>query len=200
MIKNLLAEALGTFALVIVVMSAVIQGSVITPLPAGLILGLMVYTLGHISGTHINPGVTIGAWSIGKIPLKEAIGYIIAQFIGAGIAMLAIYGFVPEAGNIINLVLPPEISYMALVAESLGMFFFTFGIASVIYGKTPSNLGGAVIGLSLIIGITFASIGSAGILNPAVALGLNAFNIMYILGPIIGSIAGMQAYKYLMVK
>jgi aquaporin Z len=65
MIKKLLAEALGTFALVFVVMSAVIQGSVITPLLAGLILGLMVYTLGHISGTHINPGVTIGAWSIG---------------------------------------------------------------------------------------------------------------------------------------
>ena len=45
----------------------------------------MVYGLGHISGTHINPGVTIGAWSIGKISWQEGLGYIVAQFIGASI-------------------------------------------------------------------------------------------------------------------
>ncbi|MFT7327838.1 MAG: glycerol uptake facilitator-like aquaporin [Crocinitomicaceae bacterium] len=200
MIKKLLAEALGTFALVFVVMSAVATSSLITPLLAGLTLGLMVYFVGHISGTHINPGVTIGAWSIEKISLKEAAGYIVAQFIGAGIAILAINEFIPGASADITSVVAAANTPLVLLAEALGMFFFTFGIASVIYRKTPSNLSGIVIGLSLILGIVFASVGSAGILNPAVAIGLGAFNIMYVLGPIIGSILGMQAYKYLMLK
>ncbi|MFT6361219.1 MAG: glycerol uptake facilitator-like aquaporin [Candidatus Paceibacteria bacterium] len=200
MIKKLLAEALGTFALVFVVMSAVATGSLITPLLAGLTLGLMVYFVGHISGTHINPGVTIGAWSIGKISLEEGAGYIVAQFIGAGIAMLAINAFLPGASADIASAVAAANTSLVLFAEALGMFFFTFGIASVIYGKTPRNLSGIVVGLSLTLGIIFASVGSAGILNPAVAMGLGAFNVMYILGPIIGSILGMQAYKYLMLK
>ena len=200
MMKKLLAEGLGTFALVFIVMSAVASGSIITPLLAGLTLGLFVYTIGHISGTHINPGVTIGAWSIGKISTKDGIGYIAAQFIGAGLAMLIVSAFLPEATNTIASAVNPQNTFMVLLAEIIGMFFFTFGIASVVYGKTPGNLSGIVVGLSLVLGITFASIGSAGILNPAVAMGLGAFNIMYIVGPIIGALLGMNAYKYLMVK
>lgn len=200
MIKKLLAEALGTFALVTIVMSSISLGSDITPWLAGLTLGLMVYTVGHISGTHINPGVTIGAWSIGKISLRDGIGYIIAQFAGAAIAMLVVHAFLPEAATIIPATVNAVPTTSTLFAEIIGMFFFTFGIASVVYGKTPSNFSGVVVGLSLVLGIMFASMASAGVLNPAVAMSLGAFNIMYILGPVIGSILGMQAYKYLMIK
>jgi len=200
MIKKILAEALGTFALVFVVMSAVTGASIITPLLAGLTLGLMVYMVGHISGTHINPAVTIGAWTIGKISLKDAALYIVAQFVGAAVAMFAVHAFIPQAIDIIPIAINIENTSVVFLAEALGMFFFTFGIASVVYGKTPGNLSGIVVGLSLILGITFASVGSAGILNPAVAMSLGGFNIMYILGPIVGSIAGMQAYKAMMVK
>jgi len=161
-------------------------------------LGLFVYTIGHISGAHINPGVTIGAWSIGKISIKEGLGYIVAQFIGAGLAILVVGGFLPEAASIITSAINLENTPVVLVAEAIGMFFFTFGVASVIYGKTSGNLSGVVVGLSLVLGITLASVASVGILNPAVAMGLRAFNIMYIVGPIIGSILGMNAYKYLM--
>lgn len=204
MIKKLLAEALGTFALVFIVMTAISMGSGITPLLAGLTLGLFVYMVGHISGTHINPGVTIGAWSIGKIGWKDGIGYILAQFIGASLAMFALHAFIPESSTIIPSVINGGLSgqseIIIMIAEALGMFFFTFGIASVIYKKTPENLSGTVIGLSLTLGILFASVASAGILNPAVAMSLGAFNWVYIVGPIIGSILGMQAYKYLQVK
>jgi len=198
MIKKLLAEVLGTFALVCIVMIVVASGSIVTPLLAGLTLGLFVYTIGHISGAHINPGVTIGAWSIGKISIKEGLGYIVAQFIGAGLAILVVGGFLPEAASIITSAINLENTPVVLVAEAIGMFFFTFGVASVIYGKTSGNLSGVVVGLSLVLGITLASVASVGILNPAVAMGLGAFNIMYIVGPIIGSILGMNAYKYLM--
>ena len=198
--KKIFAEALGTFALVFVVMTAIATGSAITPWLAGLTLGLMVYSLGHISGTHINPAVTIGAWSIGKISLQDAAKYVTAQFIGAFVAMLMVHAFIPEATSLISLAVMPTATLTVLCAEILGMFFFTFGIASVIYGKTPSDFSGVVVGLSLTLGIMIAIIGSAGILNPAVALGLGSFNFMYILGPIAGSVLGMNAYKSLMVK
>ena len=198
--KKIFAEALGTFALVFVVMTAIATGSAITPWLAGLTLGLMVYSLGHISGTHINPAVTIGAWSIGKISLQDAAKYVTAQFIGAFVAMLMVHAFIPEATSLISLAMVPTATLTVLCAEILGMFFFTFGIASVIYGKTPSDFSGVVVGLSLTLGIMIAIIGSAGILNPAVALGLGSFNFMYILGPIAGSVLGMNAYKSLMVK
>lgn len=198
--KKVFAEALGTFALVFVVMTAIATGSAITPWLAGLTLGLMVYSLGHISGTHINPAVIIGAWSIGKISLKDGAKYIIAQFIGAFMAMLVVHSFLPEASMVISLAVTAQPSMFIMFAEIIGMFFFTFGIASVIYGKTPSDFSGLVVGLSLVLGIMVAVIGSAGILNPAVALSLGAFNLMYILGPIVGSVLGMNAYKHLMVK
>ena len=197
MIKKLLVEGLGTFALVFIVMNAIASGSSVTPLLAGLTLGLFVYTIGHISGAHINPGVTIGVYSIGKISVQEGVRYIIGQFIGAGLAIFIVNAFLPEATSTITSIINPQNTIIVFMAEMIGMFFFTFGIASVIYGKIPKSLSGIVIGLSLILGITFATIASAGILNPAVAMGLGAFNIMYIVGPVIGSILGMNAYKYL---
>ena len=200
--KKLFAEALGTFALVFVVMTAVGSGSAITPWLAGLTLGLFVYFVGHISGTHINPAVTIGAWSIGKIHMIDAIQYIVAQIIGALVAMVLVGGIMPGAVlGMIGDITVNNASVLIFIAEALGMFFFAFGIASVVYGKTPTNFSGLVIGLSLTLGIFMAAaVGSLGALNPAVALGLGSFNIAYIIGPIIGSVLGMQAYRALMTK
>jgi glycerol uptake facilitator-like aquaporin len=191
--KKYIAELLGTFTLALVVgLSLKIAFPVSTPILAGLVLLLFVYTIGHISGTHINPAVTIGAWSIGKISVSEAVMYIISQTIGAGIALLLISSTVGLAG------VPVVMSWGVLGAELLGTFFFTFGIASVIYNKTPSVVSGVVIGGSLLLGITIAAIlGSNGILNPAVAFGIGSLNWAYLLGPIIGSVVGMRAYKYL---
>jgi glycerol uptake facilitator-like aquaporin len=89
-------------------------------------------------------------------------------------------------------------SLMVTVAEILGTAFFAFGIASVIYGKTPSQLSGVVVGGSLLLGICIAAaLGSNGVLNPAVAVGIGSLSFVYVLAPIVGSVIGMQAYKYL---
>jgi glycerol uptake facilitator-like aquaporin len=190
--KKYIAELLGTFTLALVVgLSLKIAFPVSTPILAGLVLLLFVYTIGHISGTHINPAVTIGAWSIGKITVSEAVMYIISQAIGAGLALMLISQTVGLAS------VPVVMSWGVFGAELLGTFFFAFGIASVIYGKTPGVASGVVIGGSLLLGITVAALlGSNGILNPAVAFGIASFNWAYLLGPIVGSVAGMQAYKY----
>lgn len=188
-----IAEALGTFALTLVVgLSLAGNFPVSTPVLAALTLGLFVYAIGHLSGAHINPAVTIGAWSIKKINTEDTIGYLISQCFGAAVALTLMSQVITPA----TMTISNEI--MVGVAELLGTFFFTFGIASVMYGRTPGQLSGVVVGGSLLLGIAIAALlGASGFLNPAVALGVGSFGLMYILGPIIGAVAGMQTYKYL---
>lgn len=194
-IKKYSAEAVGTAILTLVVTLALAgKFPVSTPVLAGFTLAILVYTLGHISGAHVNPAVTIGAWSIKKISTNEAIAYIISQFFGAAISIIVVTLFkIPFA--VMNL---GGYSPVIFFAEVLGTALFTFGIASVIYGKTPKEFSGVVIGSSLFLGIAIAVLlGSSGILNPAVAFGIKSFGLMYVLGAIVGGVAGMQGYKYL---
>lgn len=188
-----IAEALGTFALTLIVgLSLAGDFPVSTPVLAALTLGLFVYSIGHLSGSHLNPAVTLGAWSIKKISSEDAIGYIIAQCFGAAMALTLMTQIISPA----TLTVSGDI--MVGVAELLGAFFFTFGIASVIYGQTSNHLSGVMVGGSLLLGGAISILlGASGFINPAVALGVGSFGLMYILGPIIGAVAGMQAYKYL---
>ena len=210
--QKLGAEAFGTMILTLTVFFAVAGlGSqpLIIGILAGLVLMLFVYTIGHISGTHINPGVTIGALMVNKISWKRALGYIAAQFAGAGLAIAIASGFIPNTPGFAqvydligngNSIADLDTAQMLriLFAEIIGMVIFTFGIASVVFGRAPKGASGVVIGGSLFMGIMVAVLlGSGGILNPAVALGLNSLNAMYILGPIIGSIFGFWLFYIL---
>lgn len=189
--KKYIVEAVGTFALALAVgLSLVGKFPIPTPVLAGLVLGLFAYSVGHVSGTHINPAITLGAWSIKKISSKHALFYIIAQFVGAAIALWVIHGTVGAATLVVST------SWRTAFAECLGTLLFGFGVASLIFGKAPSDASGFVAGGSLLLGISVAAmIGSNGVLNPAVALGIGSFNWVYVLAPIVGSILGMQLYK-----
>lgn len=192
-LQNYLAELVGTFALTFAVLiSLALPQPVSTPMIAAITLGLFVYTIGHISGAHLNPAVTCGLISINKMKPQEGAFYIVSQFFGAMLAMVA--------GRIImgdSLEIGAGTSFLDASAEALGTFFFTFGIAAVVYKKVPQALSGIVIGGSLLLGIFIASSVSNGVLNPAVALGIGSFNLMYILGPVAGSVAGMWCFKFL---
>ena len=188
-----IAELLGTFGLTLVVLLS-LNGTfpVPTAVMAALTLGLFVYTIGHISGTHINPAVTLGLLSIKKIGLIDASWYIVAQFVGAGLAMFVSALFI----GIPTLIIVANTVTVGLF-EFIGVFFFAFGIASVVSGKAPASLSGFIVGGSLLLGISLASFKSNGVLNPAVAFGIGSFSLMYVVGPIIGSIVGMQVFKFL---
>ena len=196
MYKKYLAEFIGTFGLAFVVLMAVtFTGSlpVAVPLIAGLTLALFVYSIGPISGCHINPAVTLAQLSVKKISAKEAVFYILAQLAGALAAIMLAKVFVaatPVAGTML--------SAKVFLAEMLGAFFFNFGIAAVVYGKAKEQMSGLVVGGSLLFGVLVASVcGAAGILNPAVALALNSATAVYIFAPIIGAVLGFQVYKSL---
>lgn len=191
--KKYFAEFFGAFTLSLVVGFSV-SGTfpIVTPVLAGLTLGLFVYTIGALSGCHINPAVTIGLLSIGKIKMGEAAKYIVAQLVGGFLASaLLVY---------MSVSLPPILAggMTQVLAEMLGTMLLAFGVASIVYGKVSDVASGLVIGGSLLLGISVAAMmGSAGILNPAVALGLNAYHPTYIVGQIVGAVLGFNLYKNL---
>ena len=194
--KKYIAETIGTFALSFVVLGAVASSGhtpVVVPVIAALTLGLFVYTIGPISGCNINPAVTLGLWSVKKVSTSDTIGYILAQLLGAFVALI-----VANFSLIASPMKPGIFDGKIFGAEMLGSFFFMFGIASVVYGKAKEQMSGIVIGGSLLLGILVASVaGSAGILNPAVAFVLNSASLVYILAPIAGSVLAFQSYKFL---
>lgn len=190
-----LAELFGTFGLALVVSFSLNEYSVLaTPLLAALTLGLFVYTVGHISGTHLNPAITFGALTIRKISLTDAVGYWIAQFIGAGLALFV------SSKLLGDMAIAAENTNMVGVGEGLGALFFAFGVAAVMYGRVPKDLTGVAVGGSLLIGISLATHLSNGILNPAVALTLGSFNAWYVAGPLVGAALGMWLFKWISVE
>ena len=86
--KKYIAEFMGTAVLSLAVVGSIVNGAgFVTLLTVGITLGLLVATIGFISGAHVNPAVTLGLLSIKKIEWKEALTYIVAQFAGAALAL-----------------------------------------------------------------------------------------------------------------
>jgi glycerol uptake facilitator-like aquaporin len=191
-VRAYVAECIGTFLLAFLVrLSLGATLPVSTPVIAALTLGLIVYALGPISGAHVNPAVTIGLFSIGKIKAQDALWYVIAQFIGAFFAGLAAQQFVGTMLTINPVDLP-----IIGVAEAVGAAIFLFGISSVVWKKAPESMSGVTIGTSLLLGILAAATVGNGVLNPAVALAIRSFSLSYIVGPVVGAVAGVWIYKY----
>lgn len=188
----LAAEALGTFLLTLVVsVSLVVSLPLSTPVLAGLTLGLLVYVIGPISGAHVNPAVTLALMSIKKISSTQGIGYIVAQLLGAMLAMfvsqLLGQGDVPNVGALTD--------PMTAIGEGLGAFVLLIGVSSVVHGKVKDDACGIVIGTALSLGAMLASSVSNGVLNPAVALGIGSLSLSYIAGPIVGAVLAAWLYR-----
>ena len=182
----LMAEFVGTFALAFAVLASingVLSTFIATPVVAGLALFLSVLTIGGISGSHINPGVTLGLLSIGKISPAKAVSYVAAQVAGA-FAALGVMDAVVE-GTVMRLSAGTADSRV-FFAEAIGMAIFGFGVAAAVYNKYEGVHAAAVVGGSLLLGIMFASVAANGVLNPAVAFALDSVNGVYLFAPVVG--------------
>ncbi len=187
------AEAFGTFALTFVVLlSSIFAMPYSTPVMAACTLGLFVYLIGGLSGAHLNPAVTIGLLSVNKMRVSDAFFYVIAQFVGAIAALFLLYLLTGEGAAI-----GYENDLLVAAFEAMGAFVLAFGISSVVLEKVHPAAAGLAVGGSLFIGIYLASVVSNAVLNPAVALGIGSFGPMYVLGPIVGAIAGFWASHFL---
>jgi glycerol uptake facilitator-like aquaporin len=195
--KKYIAEFIGTAVLSLAVIGSIVNGAgFVTLLTVGITLGLLVATIGSISGAHVNPAVTLGLLSIKKIEWKEALTYIMAQFAGAALALIVV--------RLHGTPLPTidfTFSWFSIVAEIIGALVFTFGIASIVLATDSTKAeskASFVIGGSLTLGATIAAgLGSNAILNPAVAFAIGSFGLAYIIGPLVGAVAGMWLFKVL---
>jgi aquaporin Z len=220
--KKYLAELLGTFVLVLTgTGSAVVAGKEIGVLGIALAFGLsvlvMVYTIGQISGCHINPGITIAMLINGKIPTKDAIVYIIVQCIGAILAsslLLAIMtgqpGYEVAPGNLgANGYGSDYLGGYSLTSAFIAEVVTTFIFLMVIFGatsrKAPAGFAGIAVGLALAmihmvcIPITGTSVNPARSLGPAVVAGSTALAQLwlFLVAPVIGAVIAAVVWKYL---
>lgn len=229
--KKFVAEFIGTFSLVLFGCgSAVIAGNAAVG-PAGIgLLGIsvafgfavvaMAYAIGGISGCHINPAVTIGVLTAGKMEAKEAVSYIIAQILGAisGAGVLYLIasgkpGFVmPEWGLGANGwgegYLGQYNTVSAFLIETVMTFLFVF----VILGTTSKFGNGAMAGLAIgvtlmlihlvAIPVTGTSVNPARSIGPAIFSGGKAIAQLwlFILAPILGAILGAFVWKFVFEK
>lgn len=190
----LIAELLGTFILTFVVLS-VSKSAIGIPyfvaLAAGLTLSILVLVIGATSGTHINPAVTFGLWSVKKIGTFKGILYIVAQFIGAIFAW-KLYTYL--IANTIPSIGTKSTDWRIFTAELVGTLIFTFGLASAIYQEFEAGKKAVTIGGSLILGVLLSSVVANGVLNPAVALGIQSWGVEYFVAPLIGGFLGVNLY------
>ncbi len=199
----LVGEFLGTGALALTVLA--LSHSTLGQLPwfvaasAGLIVALMTLALGGISGAIFNPALTLGLWTVRKMQTMQALSYIVVQMLG-GFAAWMLFAYFAK---ISVLHYPYSMSYSApvLVAEVVGTFVFSFVFASALYQRFNIGTKAFAIGGGLTAGSLIATLGSAGFLNPAVALALHQFAWgSYVLGPILGAILGFNLYNMLFVE
>ena len=206
--KKYISEFVGTFALTffacgvaVVVGCDTPAGIIATALSFGLVIVAMAYSIGNISGCHINPAVTLAIRLDGRMETKEAIYYIISQLLGAfcGSLLLGLclggfkalgangYGTILPNGNEVNM-------WMALLIEVVLTFFFVTVILTVTKKKEHSAIAGIIIGLTLILvhllGISFTgtSVNPARSLAPAILQGADALKQVwvFIVGPLVG--------------
>jgi len=195
-IAMVMAEFLGTGILTIVLL-AVSKSTIGIPyfvaIAAGLVVAGVTLALSAVSGAHLTPAITIGLWTTRKIKTAPAVVYIAAQLLGAGAAYLLYTYLVGQhwsnAGTFQSKI---------MIGEALGAFIFSMSWAAAAFQKLPLGQAAGVIGIGLLLGILAASAASAGILNPAVALGARSWVWgTYVLGPILGSIIGFNLYALL---
>jgi MIP family channel proteins len=204
-------ELIGTFVIVVVASGVVVAneaaGGAIThagiAIATGLVVTAMIYTLGHLTGAHFNPAVSL-AFAAGRhFPLRDLLPYWMAQFGGAVLAGLLVrflWGDVAHLGA--NL--PGLNDGRALVLEVFLTFVLMFVITAVATDVRAAGQGAALaIGFTVLLEVMFAGPASGASMNPARSFGPALVSgtwqsqWIYYAGPLTGAVAGVLAYEFL---
>jgi aquaporin Z len=191
-VAPVLAEFLGTATLVSVALVLTETTAVSYFIATSLAVTLMVIVLafGGVSGSHVNPAITFGMWTARRIGTLRAVAYIAAQMLG-GLAAWQLYQYVANKQVAARTV---HFDTHIWVAELVGTFILALGFTAAISRVLDALQSAVVYSAALFAGIILASVGSAGFLNPAMALGLRSWGTVYILGPLLGGLLGVNVY------
>jgi MIP family channel proteins len=204
------AEGLAAFALVFAGCGAAITdaryanalGTVGVALVFGLVIMVMVYATGHLSGAHINPAVTLAFTLTRHFPARDAIAYVVAQLAGATTAALLLLAMWTDKPAELGATLPSVGAGTALVYEVVLTAFLMFVIMAVAtdtraVGAAAAIAIGATVGLDALFGgpVTGASMNPARSFGPALASGEWHMFWVYVAGPLTGASIGALAYQ-----
>ena len=205
-----LAELIATFALTFIGGGAILSdpvtggGIVAIALAHGLTLMCMIYAVGHISGGHVNPAVTIGLLATGNISAKDAGAYIVSQCAGAALAAYCLsIVFAGSSGGLgLPMMAAGVTSTQALITEIILTFFLVFTVyGTAVNKKAPAGMYGLAIGLVIAFDILAAGSISGASMNPARSFGPAliggnfAMHWVYWAGPVLGGVLGAVVYK-----
>jgi MIP family channel proteins len=212
-VRRAAAEAIGTFFLVLIgpgsamvnVYSGGSLGQVGISLAFAFVVAAMIYALGHLSGAHINPAVTVAFWSVRRFPTIEVIPYLLAQCAGAVAASFALRAVVGPVGNM-GATLPTIPVGAAFGVEWLLSFALMFVIMAVATDERVAD-GFAALAVGLTVGfcalmggpLTGASMNPARSFGPALVGNLWQAHWLYWLSPITAMVLAARTYDLLRV-
>lgn len=209
-IQKIIAETLGTYFLIFAGCGAVaVNGdkkNVVT-LPGisivwGLVVMVMVYSVGHISGAHFNPAVTLAFASCRRFPWKQVPAYIAAQMVGSTLAAGTLRLLFSGPHDQFTGTFPHGSDLQSLVVEFIITFYLMFVISGVATdNRAIGELAGLAVGATILLNVMFAGPISGASMNPARSLGPAIVSSkydgiwIYIVGPTAGAIAGAWVYN-----
>jgi len=236
LMKRAIAELVGTYALVFLgtgsVVTTVLLFKGFTPLPGnsffigitmpawvaiglsfGVAVVVMIYAFGHISGTHINPAVSVALFVTGRFPAKDLGAYIVAQLIGATLASMTIIAILGQRAVDTGLGSTGPfagVSYtQAIVCEAVTTFFLVLTVmGSAVDKRAPKGFAGLAIGLVVAFDIVVTGNITGASMNPARTFGPLFTETLwggahswknypiYIIGPIVGAVLAAWLYDY----
>jgi glycerol uptake facilitator protein len=237
LLKRSIAELIGTYVLVFLGTGSVVTTVLLTQgidmLPENLFyvgidisawfaigmafaiaVAAMIYAFGHISGTHINPAVSIALWATKRMPTLDMIYYVVAQCIGAILASLSIvliWGSRSIATGLGATAMFDGVTYgQAIICEAVATFFLMLTIMGTAVDKrSPAGFAGLIIGFVVAADIIVIGNITGSSLNPARTLGpylveslMGGVNLwwqfpIYLIGPILGALVAAFAYDFI---
>jgi MIP family channel proteins len=212
-VRKYACEFIGAFALVFFAAGAVMVGaltgligSIGSGLISGLVITVVIYTFGHVSGAHVNPALSIAAVYLGRLEGRLLPGYIVAQMAGSaggGLFLLACIGHVADMGaNLPNGVLGVTPGIALLIELFLSFVLMWVICGTAFHGKADLAFAGLAIGATVGIEVMLMGAYAGAAMNPARAFGPYLARgdfthyWIYVLGPIAGMLAGAAVFRF----